>query len=139
MFIIIMRIELLYFDQVGIGRRDYFFSCPLCFLLFPHECLGKHSCMSSPLPIAILNGTFFFHEAKQSLLWQKLRLSETNQTIYQCRVITHFSLPISGNLSFLITNIGKSLISQYQYREISHFSLPILGNLSFLITNIGKF
>ena len=24
------------------------------------ECLGKHSCMSSPCPIAILDGTFFF-------------------------------------------------------------------------------
>ena len=24
------------------------------------ECLGKHSCMSSPFPIAILNGTSFF-------------------------------------------------------------------------------
>ena len=28
------------------------------------ECLGKHSCMSSPCPIAILNGTFLFREAK---------------------------------------------------------------------------
>ena len=26
------------------------------------ECLGKHSCMSSPFPIAILNGTLFFRE-----------------------------------------------------------------------------
>ena len=24
------------------------------------ECLGKHSCMSPPFPIAILNGIFFF-------------------------------------------------------------------------------
>ena len=67
---------LLYFDQDVIGRLDFFFSCPfyffpysrlsssllrlyLClisFLLF--ECLGQHSCMSSPCPIAILNGTF---------------------------------------------------------------------------------
>ena len=29
------------------------------------ECLGKHSCMSSPCPLAILNhGTFLFREAK---------------------------------------------------------------------------
>ena len=28
------------------------------------KCLGKHSCMSSPCPIAILNGTFLFREAK---------------------------------------------------------------------------
>ena len=55
-----------------------FFSCPLCFfpyyvsltffvcffILF-HSCcshaqvFGKHWCMSSPFPIAILNGSFF--------------------------------------------------------------------------------
>ena len=56
--------------------QDFFLSCPRCF--FPHlfssyffpvslsnfylavpmrGCLGKHSCMSSPFPIAILNGT----------------------------------------------------------------------------------
>ena len=28
------------------------------------ECLGNHSCMSSPCPIAILNGPSFFREAK---------------------------------------------------------------------------
>ena len=28
--------------------------------LHMRECLGKHSCMSSPCPIAILNGTFLF-------------------------------------------------------------------------------
>ena len=28
------------------------------------KCLGKLSCMSSPCPIAILNGTFLFREAK---------------------------------------------------------------------------
>ena len=28
------------------------------------QCLGKHSCMRSPCPIAILNGTLLFCEAK---------------------------------------------------------------------------
>ena len=63
-------------------RRDFFFSCPLCFFppsryalflssssvslsylilaVLMRECLGKHSCMSFPFPIVILNGTFFF-------------------------------------------------------------------------------
>ena len=27
------------------------------------ECLGKHSCMSSPFPIAILNGNCFFPDS----------------------------------------------------------------------------
>ena len=39
-----------------------FFVC--FFVLFGKtlECLGKHSCMSSPFPIAILNGTFIFRQ-----------------------------------------------------------------------------
>ena len=64
-----------------IGRQDIFFFVPalLLSILTPdflpsssvslsyfvlavpmRECLGKHSCMSSPFPIAILNGTCFF-------------------------------------------------------------------------------
>ena len=33
-----------------------------CFILavLMRECLGKHSCMSSTFPIAVLNGTRFF-------------------------------------------------------------------------------
>ena len=47
------------------------------------ECMGKHSCMSSTFPIAILNGTcFFFVRQKQSLLWPKLCLSKIIQTIF---------------------------------------------------------
>ena len=42
------------------------------------ECLGKHSRMSSTFPIAILNGTCFFREAKWSLLRPTLHLSKTN-------------------------------------------------------------
>ena len=34
------------------------------------ECLGKHSCMSSPLPIAMLNGTSLF----LSLVHDKLNM-----------------------------------------------------------------
>ena len=64
-----------------LGYRDIFFFVPalLLSILTPlflpsssvsvsffvlavpmRDCLGKHSCMSSPCPIAILNGTFFF-------------------------------------------------------------------------------
>ena len=61
------------------GHRDFFFrarftsfhthanlpitsSVSLCYFILAvpmRECLGKHSCMSSPFPIAILNGTFY--------------------------------------------------------------------------------
>ena len=72
-----------YFDYVVIGRRN-FFSVPalllsiLATLFLPssvylsyfilavpmRKCLGKHSCMSSAFPIAILNGTCYFRMAK---------------------------------------------------------------------------
>ena len=51
------------------------------------ECLGKHLCTSSPFPIAILNGTFYFRQAKKSLLWQKLRLSKSNRTTTTATVL----------------------------------------------------
>ena len=44
----------------------YMFTLLLCFFVIfrssviMQKCLGKHSCMSSPFPIAILNGTCFF-------------------------------------------------------------------------------
>ena len=34
------------------------------------KCLGKHSCMSSTFPIAILNCTFFFHSVKAMNNWK---------------------------------------------------------------------
>ena len=63
-----------------IGGRDLFCSCMP--LLLPNssvslsyfvlavpmlEYLGKYSCMSSPCPIAILNGTFLFFARRNSL------------------------------------------------------------------------
>ena len=79
---------LLYFDWDMINH-PYFFPCPLCFFPYPHplflpsvslsyfilavpmrECLGKHSCMSSQFPIAILYDTPFF----LSLVKEKLNM-----------------------------------------------------------------
>ena len=90
----ILCLLILYFDWVVIACRDSFCSCPLYF--FPYslpsssvsksyfilavllrECLGKHSCMSPPFNIAILNGSFFFRETRWSK-WSKSRLSKIN-------------------------------------------------------------
>ena len=67
-----------------IGRQDLLFFVPalLLYILKPlflpsssvslsyfvlavpmRECLGKHSCMSSPFPLAILNATCFFSDS----------------------------------------------------------------------------
>ena len=53
----------------------------LSYFIFPvpmRECLEKHSCMSSPFPIVILNGTFFFakrHDRNgQTVACQKLTI-----------------------------------------------------------------
>ena len=75
-----------------IGRLDFFFFVPalLFFILTPvflplssvslsyfilavpmRKCLGKHSCMSSPFPIAIRNGTFFFRSVKAMNIWKR--------------------------------------------------------------------
>ena len=71
---------LLYFEEVIIGRRDFLLrTCPLLSILMPsflpsssvplayfilpvlmRECLGKHSRMSSPFPLAILNDACSF-------------------------------------------------------------------------------
>ena len=77
----ILCLLILHFDYVVIGCRDFFLfvSAVLYSMLTPlflpfssvslssfilavpmGECLGKHSCMSSPFPIATLNGTYFF-------------------------------------------------------------------------------
>ena len=54
-------------------------SLPYFILAVPmRKCLGKHPCMSSPFPIAILNGTFFFRSVnnwKLSAIKQILLLS----------------------------------------------------------------
>ena len=39
-------------------------------------CLGKHSCMSSPFPIAILNGTFFFRSVKAMNNWDRSAIKQ---------------------------------------------------------------
>ena len=44
------------------------------------ECLGKHSCMSSPFPIAILNGTFFFSIGEIVLALAEASPIKSNQT-----------------------------------------------------------
>ena len=40
------------------------------------KCLGKHSCMSSPFPIAILNGTFFFRSVKAMNNWKRSAIKQ---------------------------------------------------------------
>ena len=40
--------------------------------VFMCECLGKHSCMSSLFPIAILNGSILFHSLKAINNWKQI-------------------------------------------------------------------
>ena len=80
-----------------IGRRDFFFFVPavafsmlMPFFLPPSSVslsyfilavpmrkrLGKHSCMSSPFPIAMLNGTFFFRSVKAMNNWKRSAIKQ---------------------------------------------------------------
>ena len=49
----------------------FILAVPMC------ECLGKQWCMSSPFPIAILNGTFFF-SGNEMIEWLKCHMLKTN-------------------------------------------------------------
>ena len=81
-----------------IGRRDIFFFVPALrfsiltpLFLTPssvtlsyfnlaapmRKCLGKYSCMSSPFPIAILNGAFFFRSVKAMNNWKPSAIKQT--------------------------------------------------------------
>ena len=41
-----------------------------------HKCLGKHSCMSSPFSIAILNGTFFLRSVRAMNNWKRSAIKQ---------------------------------------------------------------
>ena len=45
------------------------------------KCLGKRSCMSSPFPIAILNGTFFFRSVKAMNNWKRSAIKQILQLL----------------------------------------------------------
>ena len=100
-----------------IGRRDFFYSCTLCFfpysrlssgclrlshclisfLLFPCvsvcKCLGKHSCRSSSFPIAILNGTCFFSDSATTMCIRSEKVE----------ILVHYSKPILLNQTIWFT------------------------------------
>ena len=72
-----------------------FFVCSLSYFILAvlmRKCLGKHSCMSSPFPIAILNATFFFRSAKAMNNW---KLSSIKQILRLLSILT--------GLTFLLT------------------------------------
>ena len=55
------------------------------------ECLGKHSCMSSPFPIAILNGPFFFRFLKAMNNWKLSGIKQILLTNYLTLFPAYFS------------------------------------------------
>ena len=61
------------------------------------KCLGKHSCMSSPFPIVILNGTFFFRSVKAMNNW---KLSAIKQILLLLIIIIAF-FPPGGSVSII--------------------------------------
>ena len=56
---------------------SYFSYLLRLFLAVPmRKCLGKHLCMSSPFPIAILNGTFYFRSVKAMNNWKRSAIKQ---------------------------------------------------------------
>ena len=124
---------ILYFDLVVIGRWTTFFvpalllsmlthvflssslSLPYFILAVPmRECVGKHSCMTSSFPIAILNGTCLFREAKivfalvyayQNLIklhWNNNN-NETNHIVFLCSSIVIANFLLAQNVMYFWT------------------------------------
>ena len=52
------------FFHIHSSLLTYFLFSFFIFTVPMVKCLGNHSCVSSTFPIAILNGTYFFREAK---------------------------------------------------------------------------
>ena len=113
---------LLYIFWLGNDRPSgLVFSCPLdfplhaslltffvCFfILFYSYCshvwvFGKTigQCMSSPFPVAILNGSLFLQAVTYSLHWPKLHLSKAKHTTtLNCITFVPFSVLLWNNLS----------------------------------------
>ena len=70
-------------------------------------CLGKHSCMSSPFPIAILNGTFFFRPVKAMNNWKRSAIKQILLLLLVCFFILFHSLCFHARV------FGKTLLHEF--------------------------
>ena len=91
------------------------------------ECLGKHSCMNYPFPIAILNGTFFFYETTWSKWWKSCisKSNYNNNNNNLCRFFTalmkflFFVLNYIGNIiDLLFWNAIEKYIKVNKYLQL---------------------
>ena len=77
------------------------------------ECFGKHSCMRSPCPIAILNGTFLFSRGE-------IVCNLGRSFVYQNHIKLNYDL-----IYFLITPVFQD-IQKFDDNNISSYSLDCL-------------
>ena len=85
--IIIIIITPLFLPSSSVSLSYFVLAVPM------RECLGKHSCMSSPFPTAILNGTCFF----LTVQLQVLNVYSERKTRNNCAVVNHaFKLNITS-------------------------------------------
>ena len=89
-------------------------------------CLGKHSCMSPPFPIAILNGTIFFRSVKAMNNWKRSAIKQFLLPTY--RIFTSHMLyhhPSSNMLlvhSFHVAKPSQHTLINSTCRLAFHFS-----------------
>ena len=108
------------------------------------KCWGKHSCMGSTFPIAILDGNCFFLETRLSLLRSNIRLSKTkcnnNPNLGQLLSRLCKSYLVIGPVSFPDTS--KLDVSLLTTIPNGHFILNVAANLIslfFLISSVFRF
>ena len=68
----------LFLSSSSVSLSYYILAVPM------RKCLGKYSCMSSPFPIAILNGTFFFRSVKAMNNWKRSAIKQILLLVLLC-------------------------------------------------------
>ena len=81
---------LLFFPSSSVSLSNFYLAVPM------RRCLGKHSCMSSPFPIAILNGTCSFRAL--ILFCGDEPAIKTKLTVRQCRCKARLGTTIWSDL-----------------------------------------
>ena len=88
------------------------------------KCLGKHSCTSSPFPIAILNGTSFFRSVKAMNNWNR-------SAIKQILLLVFFCILFYSCCSHARVFVGKTLLQEFpiSYSNTELYLLFSLGEI----------
>ena len=96
------------------------------------KCLGKHSCMSSPFPVAILNGTSFFRSEKAM---NNLKRSSIKQILLI--LLVYFCILFYSCCSHARLFVGKTFVQEFPI-PYSHTELYLLFSLDEIVLALAE-